>query len=235
MKTEEVLKELEKLADPTTKNTLIRHGAKEPIWGVKIGDMKTILKKTKKNHELSIDLYASGISDAMYLAGLMADEKKITKEQLKDWANKATWEMISDFTVPWVASETPYGFELGLEWIESKDEQLASCGWATLANYASINEDKDLDLKKYAELLERVANDIHDERNRVKYNMNSFVIAVGSYIVALTDLSKEIAQKIGKVDVNVGDTACKIPLATVYIDKVINSGRAGKKKKTARC
>lgn len=30
---------------------------------------KEILKKTKKNHELSLELFATGNSDAMYLAG----------------------------------------------------------------------------------------------------------------------------------------------------------------------
>ena len=56
----------------------MNHGAKEPFFGVKVGDLKKILKKTKKNHELSLELYKTGNSDAMYLAGLMADEKKIT-------------------------------------------------------------------------------------------------------------------------------------------------------------
>lgn len=72
MTKEEVLKELEVYGNAQTKKTYATHGAKEPYFGVKVQDLKKILKKTKKNHELSLELYATGNSDAMYLAGLMA-------------------------------------------------------------------------------------------------------------------------------------------------------------------
>lgn len=235
MTTKEILAELEKYGNSQTKKTLMKHGAKEPLFGVKVQDLKKILKKAKKNHELSLELYATGNSDAMYLAGLMADEKQITKEQLDLWVSQAYWYYISEFTVPWVAAETEFGFELGLKWIESDIETTASAGWATLAYYAAVNEDAKLDVKAYTKLLERVEKEIHSAQNRVRYTMNGFVIAVGSYIEALTEKSKEVASKIGKVHVDVGGTACKVPLATEYIEKVVVKGNIGKKRKAARC
>ena len=141
MTAQEVLAELETYGSEQTKNTLIKHGAKEPFFGVKVQDLKKVLKKTKKNHELSLDLYKTGNSDAMYLAGLMADEKQITKEQLNEWVNAAYWSYLSEYTVPWVASETDFGFELGLEWIKSDVETIAAAGSSTLANYATTNAD----------------------------------------------------------------------------------------------
>ena len=77
--------------------------------------------------------------------------------------------------------------------------------------------------------------EIHEAQNRVRYVMNGFVIAVGTYIADLTQKSQEIGGKIGKVKVNMGGTACKVPLATEYIEKVISKDRVGKKRKTARC
>ena len=65
--------------------------------------------------------------------------------------------------------------------------------------------------------------------------MNGFVIAIGTYVVNLTDKALEVANEIGKVSVDLGGTACKVPLATDYIGKVIDKGGAGKKRKTARC
>jgi len=171
----------------------------------------------------------------MYLAGLMADEKQITKKHLNDWVKKAYWSYLSEYAVPWVASETDFGFQLGLEWIESKDETIASAGWSTLANYSAVNEDEDLDLKAYKKLLDRVAKEIHNQGNRVKYTMNGFVISVGSYVKDLTDEATKIADYIGKVSVDMNGTACKVPLATQYIQKVIDKQRVGKKRKTARC
>jgi 3-methyladenine DNA glycosylase AlkD len=235
MTVKEILKELEKYGDAKTKSTLMKHGAREPFFGVRVQDLKKILKKTKKNHELSLELYATGISDAMYLAGLMADETKITKEQLQNWAERAYWYMLSEYTVPWVASETTFGFELGLKWIQSENETVASAGWATLSNYASVNNDEDLNIEAYNKLLEKVGNEIHRAKNRVRHTMNGFVIAVGCYIMELTEKSIEVAGKIGTVKVDMGGTACKVPDAKEYIDKLIKAGRHGKKRKTARC
>lgn len=229
----EVLSELRSLGDERTKNTLIKHGAKEPLFGVKVADLKKILKKTKKNHELSLALYETGNSDAMYLAGLMADEKKISKKELNLWVQNAYWSYLSEYAVPWVAAETEFGFELGLEWIDSDEENVAAAGWSTLASYASINEG--LDLGIYKSLLDRVAKDIHSSQNRVKYVMNGFVIAIGSYIPELNSKSKKTANLIGKVTVYMGDTSCKVPLAIDYIKKVEDKNRIGKKKKMARC
>ncbi|MEE9364768.1 MAG: DNA alkylation repair protein [Cellulophaga sp.] len=235
MTTKEILSELKEYGDEKTKNTYKTLGAKEPFFGVKVQDLKKVLKKTKKNHEISIELYATGNYDAMYLAGLMADEKKITKEQLEIWVNQAYFSYLSEYTVPWVAAETEYGFELGLKWIKSNIETIASAGWGTLAYFAAVHEDEKLDTKVYIKLLDLVEKEIHEAPNRVRYVMNGFVIAVGTYVKALTEKSKEIAKKIGKVTVDVGGTSCKVPLANDYIDKVIAKGRIGIKRKTARC
>jgi len=235
MTVKEVLTQLDRYSDERTKNTLMKHGAKEPFFGVKVADLKKILKKTKKNHELSLELYKTGNSDAMYLAGLMADENQITKEQLNDWVENAYWSYLSEYTVPWVAAETKYGFELGLEWINSKKEGIASAGWSTLAYYSAVNKDEDLDIAAYLKLLDKVEKEIHIAKNRVKYTMNGFVISIGTYIRELTEKAKEVAEKIGKIEVDMNGTACKVPFAKDYIQKVIDKQRVGKKRKTARC
>jgi 3-methyladenine DNA glycosylase AlkD len=231
----EVMKALESYGGAQTKKNLMNHGAKEPFFGVKVADLKKILKKTKKNHELSLELYATGNSDAMYLAALMADENKMTREIIQKWADEAYWYYLGEFAVPWVASETDFGFELGLEWIKSKDEKIAACGWSTLSSYAAIRDDEDLDIPKYEELLNHIEKNIHQSPNRVRHVMNAFVIAVGMYIVSLTDKALEVGSKIGKVEVFMGNTACKVPLATEYIEKNVKAGRVGKKRKSARC
>src|SRR5688572_11819857 len=111
MTKDQVMKELKAMANEQTRKTWARHGAKEPFFGVKIGDMKTIEKKVKKDHALAKELYATGNSDAMYLAGLIADENAVTKEELQDWLESASWSMVSEFTVPWLAAESRFGWE----------------------------------------------------------------------------------------------------------------------------
>ena len=235
MTAKEILSELKEYGSEQTKKTYAAQGIKEPYFGVKVQDLKKILKKTKKNHELSLELFATGNYDAMYLAGLMADEKQITKAHLETWVEQAYCSYLSEYTVPWIAAETKFGFELGLKWIKSDTETTAAAGWGTLAYFAGVNPDENLDLEAYIQLLSIVESEIHNAKNRVRFAMNGFVISVGTYITSLTEKSKESAKKIGKVSVEMGGTACKVPLAFDYIEKAVVKGRVGKKRKTARC
>ena len=82
MTTHEIMSQLEAMGNESTKKTLMKHGAREPFFGVKVEDLKKIVKIVKKDYKLSLELYATGNSDAMYLAGLIADEKKMKKEML---------------------------------------------------------------------------------------------------------------------------------------------------------
>ncbi len=235
MTTAAILKELEGYADAQTKKTLMNHGAKEPVYGVKVGDLKKILKKTKKNHQLSLELYKTGNSDAMYLAGLMADETQITEQQLDEWIANAYWYYLNEYAVPWVASETPFGFTIGLKWIQSDTENCVCGGWSTLSHYAAIRPDEMLDIPKYSELLDYVALNIHSAQNRVKYAMNSFVIMIGCFVAPLHEKALKTAENIGKVEVIMDGVSCKTPLATDYILKTAKANKIGKKRKSARC
>lgn len=235
MTAEDIMQQLAELGNQSVKNIYLNHGAKEPFFGVKVGDLKPIQKKIKKNHALAKELYSTGNSDAMYLAGLIADEKAMTKADLQDWVNNAVWYMHSEYTVAWVAAESNYGFELAKEWILSDTESIASAGWATLASLVGYKPDNELDLDFLSEQLDHVQQTIHTSSNRVRYTMNNFVIAVGASVPALTQRAKTVAQEIGKVQVNMGNTSCKVPDAYTYIEKVEKMQRLGKKKKTTRC
>ena len=171
----------------------------------------------------------------MYLAGLIADDHQMTKPDLRRWLKTATCDAIREFTVAWVASESSHGWELGLEWISSKKEGDVLAGWSTLSSLVSIKDDAELDLAALKRLLRQVQKTIHQQPNHVRYVMNGFVIAVGSYVVPLTELAIETAEKIGTVEVDVGQTACKVPNAVEYIQKVQNRGTIGKKRKSAKC
>lgn len=235
MTVEQIVIEIKKMGSDSTKKILMKHGAKEPFYGVKVADLKKIQKKVKQNHELALELYDTGISDAMYLAGLVAEPQQMTKKHLQQWAKKANWYMHAEYTVAWVAAESKFGWELALEWIDNKDEKIATTGWSTLSSIMSITPDDSLDIQELKKLLKRVEKDIHKSPNRVRYTMNGFVIAAGSFVSELKDLAHSIAEKIGKVSVEMGGTACKVPLATEYIDKVAAKGYTGKKKKRAVC
>jgi len=235
MTSQEIFNQLKEFGNEQTKKIFTRHGAKEPFYGVKVQDLKKIQKQVKKNHELALELYDTGNSDAMYLAALISEPKKMTKEQLQNWAENAYWYMLSEYPVAWTAAESNFAWELANEWIKSDKENIASAGWSTFSSFLAIKSDNEIDQKKIENLLKFVGENIHSSKNRVRYTMNGFVISVGAYIAPLLTKSKEVAKKIGKVDVEMGGMSCKVPLAIDYINKIESKDRVGKKRKTSFC
>ncbi|GGI15216.1 DNA alkylation repair protein [Gottfriedia solisilvae] len=235
MNLDEIMKSLKEMGTEQTKNTFVRHGAREPFYGVKIGDLKKIVKYVKKDQELALSLYDTGNSDAMYLAGLSINPKLMTKDQLQKWAEGAYWYMIAESTVGAVAAESSYALELARKWMKSEEELIEDCGWSTYSHYLSIAPDENIDKVEVRELLKYIEKNIHNSKNRVRYTMNAFVIAVGSFVPSLNVEAMLVGKSIGKVHVDVGNTACKVPIATDYIEKVELKGKLGVKKKTCIC
>ncbi|HKV61501.1 MAG TPA: DNA alkylation repair protein [Candidatus Acidoferrum sp.] len=235
--TSAIMAALKKKGSERTRNIYARHGmAGKPMFGVSMADLKVIAKTIKGQQALPYELYDTGNLDAMYLAGMVADGSQMSTEQLNGWAEAAAGlQMISEYTVPWVALENAQGRELAMEWIKSKKEHVASSGWCTYSGLVATKADAELDLAEIEELLGTVVKGIDGAPNRVRHTMNGFVIAVGSYVKPLLKQAKSVAKQIGDVSVDVGDTACKVPLATAYIQKIEAAGRVGKKRKTMRC
>lgn len=232
---QDILAELKPLGSDAYRRILLKHGAKDPIYGVKIEHLKKIQKRLKTDYQLALDLFDTGVYDAMYLAGLIADDAQMTKRDLRHWVETANTPTLCGYTVAWVAAGSKHAREIALEWIDSKVEDVATTGWNTLSGLVAVKDDAELDLDELKALLHRVTATIHDQPDRVRYAMNNFVIAAGSYVKPLTVDAIAAARRIGKVTVDMGDTACKVPDAAAYIDKVKKRGSLGKKRKTAKC
>ncbi len=232
----QVMTALKKKGKPERIRVFANHGAPtDKLFGVSVADMKVIAKQIKGQQELACELYETGNGDAMYLAGMVADGALMTRRLLDRWAKQANWQMISEYTVPWVATESEHGRALALEWMKSRKESVASSGWNTYSGLLAVRPDDELDLAEIKALLKRIEKEIGTAPNRVKYTMNGFVIAVGCYVAPLSKQAKALAKKLGKVEVEMGGTACKVPLAAETIAKVEKMGRLGKKRKTIKC
>src|SRR5206468_1797613 len=134
MTANEILAELKPLGSESYKRVIFNHGIQEPCYGVKISELQKIQKRIKKDYQLALDLYDTGNYDAMYLAGLIADDARMTKKDLHRWAAQSSCRPLSATTVSWVAAGSAHGWELGLEWIDSKKPLIATAGWGTLGS-----------------------------------------------------------------------------------------------------
>ena len=235
MKLDDVMSQLEALGSEQTRKVLRRHGAVDPFFGVKVGDLKPVAMKLKGQQDLALELYDTGNSDAQYMAGMIADGTLMTKPELNRWAKTAAWGLISGNTVAWVASENKAVLPLALKWIDAKKESVIRSGWATLCAIVSIRPDDELPLDTVAKLLDRVGREMPTATDDVRYTMNNFIICVGTYVVALGEAAIATARTLGKVEIDMGQTACKVPDAEPYITKCRRGKPVAPKRKTFRC
>lgn len=236
MNAQAILDELKPLGKASYKRVLMQnHGVKEPCFGVAISELKKIQKRIKYDYQLALDLYASGNYDAMYLAGLIADDARMTKRDLQRWANNAYTASLPGTTVASVAAGNPHGWEMALKWIESPKPLVAAAGWGTISAILSVRPDADLDLEEIRRLMRRAQKEIVKAPDIVRYQMNGFIIAAGSFVKPLTDFAIEIAENIGPVMADLGNNNCEVPFAPDYIRKVRARGSIGKKRKSAKC
>jgi 3-methyladenine DNA glycosylase AlkD len=231
-----IMAALKKKGTEKTRKIYARHGmATDNMFGVSMADLKIIAKTIKGQQDLASELYRTGNLDAMYLAGMVADGSRMTPKELDVWAEAAKLQMISEYTVPWVTVENPLGRDLAMQWIKSKKEHIAASGWCTYSGLVATKPDDALDFAEIEGLLGTAVKGIKSAQNRVRHTMNGFVIAVGSYVKPLLKQAKAAGREIGVVTVDMGDTACNVPLASAYIEKIEAAGRVGKKRKTIRC
>ena len=231
-----ILAELKPLGRESYKRVLVNnHGVKAPCFGVAISELKKFQKRIKKDYRLALELYDTGNYDAMYLAGLIADDARMTKKDLQRWVEKAYGGGLPGTTVPTVAAGSPHGHEMALAWIESAKPLVASAGWATLSCLVALKDDAELDLAELKRLLKRVQKQIHQAPDLVRYQMNGFVISVGCYVAPLTEPALQISEKIGPVTADLGNNSCQVPSAPDYIRKVQQRGTIGKKRKSVKC
>lgn len=236
MNATEILAALEPLGKASYKNVLVRnHGVREPVFGVAISELKKFQRQIRKDYQLALDLYETGNYDAMYLAGLIADDARMTATDLQRWVRRAEYGSLPGTVVASVAAGSPHGKKAALSWIDDKKPHIAAAGWATLAALVSITPDAELDLEELDTWLARAQRAIPQAPDLVRYHVNFFLIAVGTYVLPRTDAVLALARKIGPITADLGNNDCQVPDIAAAIERVRARGSLGKKRKTAKC
>ena len=229
MKLSEVMKELEANGTAQNRKVYARHGVKGEQFGVSYANLYKMQKKLKGNQSLAEELWATDNHDARILATLIADPIAMKVSVLDKWV-KDVDNYGTSLAVALVVAKTIVAWKRVEKWTKAKNPWIATVGWDTLTNLAGTDEEASDD--DFAPYLTRIESDIHSSPNRVKHSMNGALIAIGCRNVALEKQALAVAKKIGKVEVDHGETSCKTPDAASYIQKV--KARKETKKKTAK-
>ncbi|BAQ09099.1 DNA alkylation repair enzyme [Bacillus sp. OxB-1] len=232
---EMVMQELEMLGKERIKKTYINNGAHEPLFGVATGAMKPIAKKIKINQPLAEELYATGNYDAMYFAGIIADPKAMSAPDFDRWIDGAYFYMLSDYVVAVTLSESDIAQNVADEWIASGAELRMSAGWSCYCWLLGNRKDNEFTESKISQMLDLVKITIHNSPERTKSAMNNFLYTVGISYVPLHDKAVETAKEVGTVEVKRDKKKSSFLNAYDSIQKELDRGRLGFKRKYVRC
>ena len=212
----EAMKTLEKAGSAQTKKTYLRHGAEEPLFGVSFATLKTLVKRIGVDQELARALWATGNYDARNLALKIADPHAITSAELDRWARDTRARMCAGY-VAMLAGEGSQAAAKAKQWLGSSDKALRQAGWNLLSQMAMVDETPP-DAWFLGRLAE-IEKSIQKAPNEERYAMNQAVISIGCRNAALRKAAAAAAKRIGKVEVDYGDTACKTPDAAETLAK----------------
>ena len=226
MNLKDTLSELKAAGSAQTRKTYGRHGVTREMFGVSYAVLGKLTKKIKTNHKLALGLWKSGIHDAMVLATMVADPKQLKPADANRWLKEVDSYVLLDGFCKLIA-QTDFAMQRAEAWMKSKDEWTGNGGWGVLSHIAGTLSNTQL-----AKHIATIEKRIHAAPNRTRYTMNGCLIAIGIQNKEIQKKAIAAAKRIGKVEVDHGQTSCKTPDAAAYIAKTFanNQKKAAKKK-----
>lgn len=216
MQLEEAMRRLEKAGSAQTRKTWQRHGAKEPMFGVKFSDLGALVREIDTDHALAVALWGTGNHDARQLAVMIDDASKTTRKQLDAWVRETRSPMLLD-AIAGLAAETPHAADLADAWRAAGDEWVTRAGWM-LVSKMGLRVPGVPDAW-FRERLDAIPKAIGSAPNRAREAMLHAMIGIGARTAALRKRALAVAAKVGKVEIDHGDTSCKTPDVAGALEK----------------
>lgn len=166
--------------------------------GVKVPELRKLAKTIKKNHELALQLWETGIHEARLLATMVADPAQVTPQLMDSWVNEFTSWDICDQACGNLFDKTPFIIEKALEYSLSDQEYIKRAGFVLMAEYAVHHKKaEDNVFLRFFPIIEREA---WDDRNFVKKAVNWALRQIGKRNSLLRHAAIQTAERILEQD-----------------------------------
>lgn len=150
----EILAMLYDLGNEKRKQMYIKNGAGENTYGVLLGELRKIAKQLGKNHELALELWQSGNTDAQWLACMLFDAKKLSLDEVRNMVSELTYFDIIDKFVGEVVCNHKEADILAEEWSVSSKDNLGRAGWKLIVHKISSGKLTNNVLEKFLATIE---------------------------------------------------------------------------------
>ena len=129
----EVIAHLRDLGSEENRQGMKRYGIRiDRALGISHGAQRDIARKIKRNHERAFELWASGITEAQFIASATADPKRFTKADARRWAAEFdSWDIVDGVSDLFV--DTDHWRELIEEFAADEREFVRRTAFAMIA------------------------------------------------------------------------------------------------------
>jgi 3-methyladenine DNA glycosylase AlkD len=224
---QEILTKLESMGDAKVRAHNIKYGMGENQFGVKHGDIRTLAKQMKTNHELALQLWETGNADAQLLAILLMKPAELSADELerlvksveypKALVHGAAFSHVGDWLHSYVTKEHPDKEKLRQKWMTSKDRWCARAGWRLTAGRVAKNP-PGMELEG---LLDRIEAELAKAAPEVQWTMNTCLAEIGINHPKLRKRAIAIGEKFGIYRDYPCAKGCTSPFAPIWIEAMV--------------
>jgi 3-methyladenine DNA glycosylase AlkD len=195
----DVLDKLQSKARPEQLKGMAKYGmAVEQRLGVSVPDMRKLAKEIGKDHNLALDLWRTGISEARIVASMIGDPDKLTEEEMEDWVKDINSWDVCDQVCDNLFEKNRLAWKKIIDWSEREEEFVKRTAFSLIACLAW--HDKKASDEKFIELFPVIIREATDERNFVKKAVNWALRNIGKRNLNLNEAAINTAREIQRLD-----------------------------------
>lgn len=215
MTLKKALAELKKLSDDAVLKRNAKNGAGEQ-FGVPLGEIRKVAKAIKKDHELGLELWKTGIADAQLLGTLLMNPKKLSSEELDDLVRTISFSQVADWLNAYIVKKHPERESMREEWLTDDDPWAARAGWSLTWNRIP-KESEGLDL---GGLLDRLDSELGNAPPEAQWTMNFALIEIGVHHKKHRKRAIQVGKTHGLYQDYPVSKGCVTPFAPVAIEEL---------------
>ncbi|MFN0205491.1 MAG: DNA alkylation repair protein [Planctomycetota bacterium] len=217
MNLDDVLKQLKALGDEKVRKHNSKNGAGDNQFGVKHGDIRTLAKKIKTDHQLALSLWKTRNVDAQLLAVLLFKTKDLSAKEVDQMVKSISIAWVADWLIAYVVKLHPDKETLRQEWMKAVDHWSARAGWSLTAERV-VKSPEGLDITG---LLDRIESEMGKADPIVQWTMNCTLAEIGIHFPKLRKRAIAIGEKLGVYRDFPVSKGCTSPFAPIWIDALV--------------
>ena len=218
MMPKEALGQLKALGNAKVRAQNAKSGAGDNQFGVSLGDIRTLAKRIKTDHELALSLWKTGNVDAQFLATLLLKPKELSAKELDRMVRSISFVRVADWLIAYVVRQHPDKEALRQAWMDDDDRWAARAGW-DLTSERVAKSPEGLDVPA---LLARIESQMAGADPEVQWTMNMTLATIGIHFPKHRKRAIAIGEKLGLYRDWPVSKGCTPPFAPIWINAMVS-------------